>query len=87
MDAVVRTRDREHCALPLGLAVAPADQVLSVLTASDPQTVIFVMVELRTMTSMAVMGTAPTVTLLDGTNSSCRDIIHAYLPRRFLRPP
>jgi peptidase A4-like protein len=56
--------------LPLGLAVAPGDQVLSVLTALDTQTVIFVMVNLSTMTSMAVMGTAPTVTLPDGTNAT-----------------
>lgn len=56
--------------LPLGLTVAPGHQVLSVLTASDPQTVIFVMVNLSTMTSMAVMGTAPTVTLPDGTNAT-----------------
>ena len=44
--------------------------MLSVLTASDAQTVIFVMVNLSTMTSMAVMGTAPTVTLPDGTNAT-----------------
>ncbi len=56
--------------LPLGLAVAPGDHILSVLTASDPETVIFVMVNLSTMTSMAVMGTAPTVPLPDGTNAT-----------------
>jgi hypothetical protein len=73
--------------LPLGLAVAPGDQVLSVLTASEPPDRDLRHVNLSTMISMAVMGTAPTVTLLDGTNSSGRDIIHAYLPRRFFRPP
>ena len=56
--------------LPLGLAVAPGNQVLSVLTASDPQNVIFVMVNLSTMTGMAVMGTAPTVTLPNGTKAT-----------------
>ena len=56
--------------LPLGLAVAPGDQVLSVLTASDPQNVILVMVNLSTMTGMAVMGTAPTVTLPNGTQAT-----------------
>jgi len=56
--------------LPLGLTVAPSDQVLSVLTASDAQTVIFVMVNLSTMTGMAVMGSAPTVKLPNGTNAT-----------------
>lgn len=56
--------------LPLGLAVAPGDQVLSVLTASDSQNVIFVMVNLSTMTGMAATGTAPTVALPGGTNAT-----------------
>lgn len=56
--------------LPLGLSVAPGDQVLSVLTASDPQNVIFVMVNLSTMTGTATTGTAPTVTLPDGTKAT-----------------
>lgn len=56
--------------LPLGLAVAPGDQVLSVLTASDSQNVIFVMVDLSTMTGMAVTGTAPPVPLPDGTTAT-----------------
>jgi peptidase A4-like protein len=56
--------------LPLGLAVAPGNQVLSVLTALDSQTVSFVMVNLSAMTAMAVQGTAPTVTLADGTQAT-----------------
>jgi hypothetical protein len=56
--------------LPLGLAVAPGDQVLSVLTAWDTQTVVFVMVNLSAMTGMAVRGTAPTVTLPNGTKAT-----------------
>ncbi len=44
---------------PLNLAVAPGDQVLCVLTAVDPQTVIFVMVDLDQKTCMAVQATAP----------------------------
>ena len=40
------------------------------LTASDPQNVILVMVNLSTMTGMAVMGTAPTVTLPNGTQAT-----------------
>ena len=54
---------------PLGLAVAPGDQVLAVLTASDPQNVVFVMVNLSTMTAMPATGSAPTVTLPDGTTA------------------
>jgi hypothetical protein len=53
--------------VPLGLAVAPGNQVLSVLTAWDPQTVILVMVNLSTMQAQAVETTAPPVTLSDGT--------------------
>src|SRR5262249_34146424 len=56
--------------LPLGLAVAPGDLVLSVLTAWDAQTVIFVMVNLSTMTGTVVQGTTPTVTLPDGTKAT-----------------
>jgi hypothetical protein len=56
--------------LPLGLAVTPGDQVLSVLTASDAQTVIFVMVNLSTMIGTAVQGTSPPVTLPNGTNAT-----------------
>ena len=52
--------------LPLGLVVAPGDQVLSVLTALDPGTVNFVMVNLSAMTAIAVQGSAPTVTLPNG---------------------
>jgi Peptidase A4 family len=47
--------------VPLGLAVAPGNQVLSVLTAWDPQTVILVMVNLSTMQAQAVEATAPMV--------------------------
>jgi hypothetical protein len=53
--------------LPLGLTVNPGNRVLCVLTAWDPQTVIFVMVNLSTDTAMAVKGTSPTWTLPDGT--------------------
>jgi hypothetical protein len=53
--------------LPLGLAVAPGEQVLSVLTAIDPRTVIFVMVNLSTLHAMAVKGTAPPVAPPGGT--------------------
>jgi hypothetical protein len=63
-------RNTSTAPLPLGLAVTPGDQVLSVLTASDPQTVICVMVNLSTMTGMAVEGTAPTVPLPDGSNAT-----------------
>jgi hypothetical protein len=56
--------------LPLGLAVTPGDQVLCVLTASDSQNVIFVMVNISTMTSIAVTATAPTITLPDGTRAT-----------------
>lgn len=55
--------------LPLGLAVVPGNRVLSVLTAWDAQTVIFVMVNLSTMTGMAVKGDAPTITQ-DGINAT-----------------
>jgi len=48
---------------PLGLAVAPGNQVLAVMTGWDAQNVIFVMVNLTDMTAMAVKGTAPTVKL------------------------
>jgi hypothetical protein len=53
--------------LPLGLAVNPGNEVLCVLTAWDPQTVICVMVNLSSNVAMAVQGTAPSVTLPDGT--------------------
>jgi hypothetical protein len=56
--------------LPLGISVAPGDQVLSVLTALDSQTVNFVMVNLSAMTAIAVQGSAPTVTLPDGTQAT-----------------
>jgi hypothetical protein len=58
--------------LPPPFTVAPGDQVLSVLTASDPQNVIFVMVNLSMRPPMAISvgGTAPTVTLPDGTNAT-----------------
>ncbi len=54
--------------LPLPLPVAPGDDVLCVLTAWDPQTVVFVMVNLSAHPpeGMVVQGTAPTVTLPDG---------------------
>ena len=54
--------------VPLGLQVDPGDDVLCVLTASDPQTVICVMVNLSAdpPVAMAVMGTSPEVTLPDG---------------------
>ena len=55
--------------LPLNLAVAPGDRVLSVLTAMDSQNVILAMVNLSTLTAMVVAATAPTVTL-DGTNAT-----------------
>jgi hypothetical protein len=56
--------------LPIGLPVSPGDSVLSVLTALDPQTVVFVMVNLTTTpwpTGVAVLGTSPPVTLPDNT--------------------
>ncbi len=56
--------------VPLGLGVAPGDQVLCVLTATDPQTVIFVMVNLSTLHAIAVMATAPTVTLPNQTQAT-----------------
>ncbi len=53
--------------VPIPLTVNPGNEVLCVLTAWDPQTVIWVMVNLDTgPTGMAVQGTAPTVTLPDG---------------------
>lgn len=56
--------------VPLGLAVAPGNQVLCVLTATDSQTVIFVMVNLSTLQAMAVMETAPPVTLPNKTQAT-----------------
>ena len=53
----------------LGLAVAPGNQVLAVLTAWDSQSVIFVMVNLSDMSAIAVKGTAPTVNL-DGISAT-----------------
>jgi len=56
--------------VPLGLPVDPGDEVLCVLTACDPQTVIFVMVNLSSKplpTGKAVIGTSPPVQLPDGT--------------------
>ena len=47
--------------VPLPLPVTPGDQVLCVLTATDPQTVILVMVNLSTMQAQAVEATAPPV--------------------------
>ena len=47
--------------VPLPLSVTPGDQVLCVLTATDPQTVILVMVNLSTMQAQAVEATAPPV--------------------------
>ena len=52
--------------LPMGLAVNPGDQVLSILTAINPQTVVFLMTNLTTLHFMPVLGTAPPVTLPDG---------------------
>jgi Peptidase A4 family len=55
--------------LPVGF-VSPGDTVLCVLTALSPQTAIFVMVNLSATpwpTAMAVMGSAPLVTLPNGT--------------------
>ncbi len=51
--------------LPMPLTVAPGDEVLSVLTALDPQTVVFLMVNLTSGEFMPVTGTAPPVTLPD----------------------
>jgi len=53
--------------LPIGIVVNPGDQVLCVLTASDPQTVVFVIVNLSSKTPVVtpVVGTAPPVTLPD----------------------
>jgi hypothetical protein len=59
-------RGMDTVPVPLGLAVAPGNQVLSVLTAWDPQTVTLVMVNLSTMQAQAVEATAPMVKL-DGT--------------------
>ena len=56
--------------VPLGLGVAPGNQVLSVLTAIDSRTVILVMVNLSTMTAMPAMATAPPVQLPDGTTAT-----------------
>ncbi len=52
--------------LPIGLTVNPGDQVLAILTAIDPQTVDFVMANLTTGQVMPAKGTAPPVTLPDG---------------------
>jgi hypothetical protein len=52
--------------VPLNLAVAPGNLVLSVLTAMDPRTVILVMVNLTTLEAKAVEATPPTVKLPDG---------------------
>jgi Peptidase A4 family len=54
--------------LPLGLPVNPGDEVLCVVTACDPRTVVFVMVNLTGVPNgMAVKGTSPLVPLPDGT--------------------
>ena len=54
--------------VPMPLTVNPGNEVLCVLTAWNPQTVIGVMVNLSTNTGMAVKGIAPTVKVLpDGT--------------------
>jgi hypothetical protein len=55
--------------VPLGLAVAPGDQVLCVVTAQDPMTVYCVMVNLTPFppTGTVVKSTVPNVTLPDGT--------------------
>ena len=45
--------------LPIGLTVAPGDEVLSVLTALDPQTVVFVMVNLTHRCRMHAGDLAP----------------------------
>ncbi len=55
--------------LPMGLPVNPGDEVLSVLTAWNPQTVVFVMVNFTTLQWMPVKGTAPPVTLPDGSTT------------------
>jgi hypothetical protein len=47
--------------VPLGLAVAPGNQVLAVLTALNTRTVIVVMVNLSMMQAMAVKAAAPPV--------------------------
>ena len=52
--------------VPLGLAVNPGDQVLCVLTACDPKTVIGVMLNLSTGTGIVAQATSPSVTLPDG---------------------
>ena len=54
--------------LPIGLPVKPDQEVLCVLTALNPQTVIFVMVNLSTQppTATAVHATSPRVTLPGG---------------------
>lgn len=53
--------------LPIGLAVAPGDEVLCVMTARNPRTVVFVMVNLSATlpTATVVKGTSPPVTLPD----------------------
>jgi hypothetical protein len=60
--------DADTAPLPIGLKVAPGDEVLCVLTALDPQTVVFVMVNLSAVPvpeGMAVLGISPSVTLSD----------------------
>jgi hypothetical protein len=60
--------DANTAPLPIGLTVSPGDEVLCVLTALDPQTVVFVMVNLSAVPlpeGMAVLGTSPPVTLPD----------------------
>lgn len=52
--------------LPLGLTVTPGDQILCILTVLDPHTVAFLMVNLTTGAVLPVKGTAPTVTMPDG---------------------
>ena len=68
--------------VPLGLGVAPGNQVLSVLTAWDPQTVILVMVNLSTMQAQAVEATAPPVQVngIMATPVDCRR--HGRMDRR-----
>ena len=54
--------------VPLGLTIEAGDEVLCVVTASDPKTVICVMVNLSAdpPVGMAVKGTSPDVELMDG---------------------
>lgn len=65
-----RGNTEKNAPVPLALAVQPGNEVLCVLTALDPRTVVFVMVNLtgqEVPTAISVLGTSPEVRLPDGT--------------------